>query len=135
MFINYTLFCGLIYPLILPVHFMQSIKGKVGYSFFVFVVLDGKATYQHWSLQFTFFYYATTLLSFILFASGKKYYNKKNVIFVIINVFIFFALIIASMIINFKGVAQSISLGYLFFSTAYVYIFLILLILFIIFFF
>ena len=133
--LRYALFCGLIYPLILPVHFMQSIKGKVGYSFFVFVVLDGKATYQHWSLQFTFFYYATTLLSFILFASGKKYYNKKNIIFVIINVVIFFALIIASMIINFKGVAQSISLGYLFFSTAYVYIFLILLILFIIFFF
>ena len=125
----YALFIAFIYPLILPIHFMQNINGKIGYSFFVFVVLDGKANYQHWSLQFTFIYYATTLFSFILLISGRKYYNTKNLIFVLLNSIFFLALIIVSMIINFRTVAQSISFGYLFFSTAYIFIFLALLIL------
>ena len=133
--LRYALFISLIYPLVLPIHFMQSINGKIGYSFFVFLVLDGKADYQHWSLQFTFIYYGTTLLSFILLISGKKYYNKKNWIIVLINVIFFCVLIIVSMIINFRTLAESILFGYLFFSTAYILIFLVLLILFFIFFF
>jgi len=127
--LRYALFIAFIYPLILPIHFMQNINGKIGYSFFVFVVLDGKANYQHWSLQFTFIYYATTLFSFILLISGRKYYNTKNLIFVLLNSIFFLALIIVSMIINFRTVAQSISFEYLFFSTAYIFIFLALLIL------
>ena len=133
--LRYALFISLIYPLVLPIHFMQSINGKIGYSFFVFLVLDGKADYQHWSLQFTFIYYGTTLLSFILLISGKKYYNKKNLIIVLINAIFFCVLIIVSMIINFRTLAESILFGYLFFSTAYILIFLVLLILFFIFFF
>ena len=132
--IRYALFTAFIYPLILPVHFMESIKGKIGYSFFVFVVLDGKANYEHWAVQMTFIYYATTLFPFILFSSGKKFYNKNNKIIIIINGFLCIGMWIASMIINFLTVAQSISLGFLFFSTAFVFIFIILLILFIIFF-
>ena len=132
--IRYAFFTAFIYPLILPVHFMENIKGKIGYSFFVFVVLDGKANYEHWAVQMTFIYYATTLFPFILFSSGKKFYNKNNKIIIIINCFLCIGMWIASMIINFLTVAQSISLGFLFFSTAFVFIFIILLILFIIFF-
>ena len=131
--IKYTLFAAFIYPLVLPIHFMKSIKGKVGYSFLVFFVLDEKTRYQHWALQFTFIYYLTTLFPFILFASGKKYYNKNNIIFIIINSLICIGIWIVSMLFNFVKVHESISIGYLFFSTAYIYIFVVLLILFIIF--
>ena len=133
--IRFTLFISLIYPLILPLHFMQSINGKIGYVFFIFVVLDGKAYYEHWALQLLWIYYGTTLLSFILFASGKKFYKRNNIVFIVINSIFCLLLIIGSLYINFRVVAQSLSLGYLFFSTAFIYVFLILLILFILFFF
>ena len=128
-----AIFIAFIYPLILPVHFMKSIKGKIGYSFLVFVYLDNKFNYEHWAVQFTLIYYLTTLLPFILFASGKKFYNKKNKFILIINSILFFGLIIISMYINFVIINQSISLVYLFFSTAFIFVFIILLILFIIF--
>ena len=114
---------------------MQKIEGKVGYSFLVFVVLAGKAKYEHFAVQMTFFYYIFTLYPFILFASGKKFYNKNNIIVIVINGLVSIILLIISMVINFTTVNQSISLGYLFFSTAYVYIFLTLLVLFIVLFF
>ena len=132
--LRYAIFIAFIYPLILPVHFMERIKGKIIYSFLVFIVMDNKIKYEHWALQFTFIYYATTLFPFILFASGKKFYNKNNKIIMIINGFLSILLWIISMIINFSSVGQSISFGFLFFSTAFVYIFIILLILFIIYF-
>ena len=102
--IRYALFISLIYPLILPIHFMERING-------------------------------TTLLSFVLFSSGKKFYNKSNQVYIIINCIIGILLICISLYFNFYVVAQSISLGYLFFSTAYILVFIVLLILFIIFFF
>ena len=133
--IRFALFISLIYPLILPLHFMQNINGKIGYIFFAFVVLDGKAYYEHWALQLLWIYYGTTLLSFILFASGKKFYKRNNIVFIVINSIFCLLLIIGSLYINFRVVAQSISLGYLFFSTAFIFIFVVLLIIFIIFFF
>ena len=133
--LRYAIFIAFIYPLVLPVHFMQSIQGKVFYSFFVFVVFDNKAKYEHWAVQMTFLYYATTLFPFILFASGKKFYNRNNKIIIIINSCLCLILWIVSFIINFLTVGQSISLVFLFFSTSFVYMFLILLILFIIYFF
>ena len=132
--IKFALFICFIYPLILPVHFMLNINGQICYSFFIFLVINWKAKYEHWALQMTLLYYLVTLFPFILFASGKKYYKDYKLIF-IINGLIFISLFIVSMIINFLTVGQSISLGYLFFSTAYVYIFIILLILFILYFF
>ena len=133
--LRYAIFIAFIYPLVLPIHFMQKIEGKVGYTFLVFVVLDGKVKYEHWAVQITLFYYAFTLFPFVLFESGKKFYNKNNLIYIIINSILCLALLIVSMIFNFLTVNQSLSFGYLFFSTAFVYIFIILLILFVIFFF
>ena len=132
--IRYAIFIALIYPLILPVHFMQSVEGKIGYSFFAFVVLDNKANYESWAIQMTFIYYGITLFPFILFASGKKFYNKNNKIIIIIHSVLCLIMWIGSFIINFLTVGQSLSLGYLFFSTAFVIIFIVLLILFIIYF-
>ena len=130
--IPWTIFIAFIYPLIFPIHFMKSINGKIGYSFLVFVVLDGKTRYEHWALEFTFIYYLTTLFPFILFASGKKYYNRKNIIFIVINSFICITGWTISMFFNFVKVHEGISIGYLLFSTSYIYIFIILLIIFVI---
>ena len=129
--IRFALFICFIYPLILPVHFMYKINGHICYSFFIFLVINSKVKYEHWALQMTLFYYILTLFPFILLASAKKYYKNCNSIFMI-NGILFIGLFIASMFINFLTVAQSITIRYLFFSTAYVYIFIILLILFII---
>ena len=76
--LRYAIFIAFVYPLVLPIHFMQSINGKVGYSFLVFVVLDNKVKYEHWAVQMTLLYYSTTIFPFAFFASGKKYYNKNN---------------------------------------------------------
>jgi len=128
--IPYSIFIAFIYPLILPIHFMQSIKGKVGYTFLVFVYLDKKVKYEHWAVQMTFIYYGTTLFPFILFASGKKFYNSK--IIIVMNSFLCAILWLASIIVNFVTVNESISFEYLYFSTAFVFILVILLIIFII---
>ena len=133
--LRYTIFIAFVYPLVLPVHFMQSINGKVGYSFLVFVVLDNKVKYEHWAVQMTLLYYSTTIFPFAFFASGKKYYNKNNKIIIIVNGFITIALWACSFVINFYTVNQSLYLGFLFFSTAFIFVFITLLVLFIIYFF
>ena len=133
--LRYAIFIAFVYPLVLPIHFMQSIKGKVGYSFLVFVVLDNKVKYEHWAVQMTLLYYSTTIFPFAFFASGKKYYNKNNKIIIIVNGFITIALWACSFVINFYTVNQSLYLGFLFFSTAFIFVFITLLVLFIIYFF
>ena len=130
--IRYSICIFFIYPLVLPLHFMESINGKVGYTFLVLVYIDGKVNYDHWAIQMTFVYYLATLFPFILFASGKKFYNKKNKIVIIINCLLSLALMIYSIYFNFRKVSQSISFVFLFFSTAYVYVLVLLVIIFII---
>ena len=130
--IRYSLCIFFIYPLVLPLHFMESINGKVGYTFFVFVYIDGKVNYDHWAIQMTFVYYLATLFPFILFASGKKFYNKNNIIIIIINCLLSLALMVYSIYFNFRKVSESISFAFLFFSTAYIDVLVILLIIFII---
>ena len=130
--IRYSLCIFFIYPLVLPLHFMESINGKVGYTFFVFVYIDGKVNYDHWAIQMTFVYYLATLFPFILFASGKKFYNKNNIIIIIINCLLSLALMVYSIYFNFRKVSESISFAFLFFSTAYIDVLVILFIIFII---
>ena len=133
--IRFAIFVAFIYPLVFPIHFMQGIKGKVGYVFLVFVYCDKKVHYEHWAVQMSLLYYGTTLFPFILFASGKKYYSKNTKIIIIINAILSIVLLCLSFFITFYNVNQSISFVYLFYSTAFVYVFIILLILFIIYFF
>ena len=71
--------------------------------------MDGKTKYEHWALQFTFIYYGSTLFPFILFATGKKFYGKNNIVFIVINSFLCVILWIASFVVNFVTVNQSIS--------------------------
>ena len=133
--VRYSLCIFFIYPLVLPLHFMESINGKIGYTFYVFVYIDGKVNYDHWAIQMTFVYYLATFFPFVLFASGKKFYNKNdknNIIIIIINCLLSLGLMVYSIYFNFRKVSQSISFVFLFFSTAYIYVLVILIIIFII---
>ena len=129
--LKYSIFVAFIYPLVLPIHFFSHINGIVGYSFFIFVVMGSKTTYDHWSLQMTYIYYGTIVFAYVFFASGKKYYKKNSFIVLIINSIITIILFGIAFIINFITVAQSISFVFLFFTTAFIIIWAVLLGLFI----
>lgn len=114
-----TIYFSSIYPLILPLHFFETINGKPGFILNVFVVIGYTIRYNHISLQMTYNYYLLVIYPFVVFLSGIKYYNKQKhikTINYIMTVILFF---LAS-IFNFFTMAQSLSLIFLFFSTGYI---------------
>ena len=84
--------------------------------------------YEHWALQMTFIFYVGIIFPFVFFISGKKYYEKGSIIIIRINIVTALVFFTIAFIFNFKAVCQSISLGYLFFTPAYIIIWIILLI-------
>ena len=124
--LKYGIFIAFIYPLILPIHFMQHFDGIIGYVFLVFVVTKLKVFYEHWVLQNTFVYYAAVIFPYVLFSTGKLYYKKKLIIF--INIIVCLVLSLIGFIINFITINQSISLGFLFITPGFIIINIILLI-------
>ena len=126
--LKYTIFIFFIYPLVLPIHFALNFDGVIGYSFFIFYVTKHNVIYEHWALQMTFIFYAGVIFPFVLFNSGKKYYEKKSLIIIIFNIIITLGLFMMAFFFNFKTVHQSIPLGYLFFTPAFIIIWIILVI-------
>ena len=126
--LKYSIFIAFIYPLVLPIHFMESFDGIISYSFLVFIVNKEKIMYEHWALGMTFLYYGGIILPYTLFSTGKKYYNKNSIIIKILNGFICIALFILAFFINFIAVNQSISLEFLFITPGFIIIWIILLI-------
>jgi len=126
--LKYTIFIAFMYPLILPIHFMEHFDGIISYSFFVFIVNKEKIMYEHWALGMTFLYYVGIILPYTLFSTGKKYYNKNSIIIIVLNVFLCITFFILAFVINFIAVNQSISLGFLFFTPGFIIIWIILLI-------
>ena len=70
--LKYSIFIAFIYPLVLPIHFMESFDGIISYSFLVFIVNKDKIMYEHWALGMTFLYYGGIILPYTLFSTGKK---------------------------------------------------------------
>ena len=126
--LKYAIFIAFIYPLILPNHFAKNFDGIIGYSFFVFYVTKSNVIYENWALKFTFIYYAGIIFPYVLFLSIKGYYKKSKILF-LINCLISLVLFVMAFFYNFKKVNQSISLGYLFLTPAFIIIWLVLLIL------
>jgi len=126
--IKYLIFIAFIYPLVLPIHFMESFDGIISYSFLVFIVNKEKIMYEHWALGMTFLYYGGIIWPYTLFSTGKKYYNKNSIKIIVINGFICIVFFILSFVINFIAVNQSISLGFLFITPGFIIIWIILLI-------
>ena len=125
--LKYAIFIAFIYPLILPIHFAKNFDGIIGYSFFVFYVTKSNVIYENWALKFTFIYYAGIIFPYVLFLSIKEYYKKSKILF-LINCLISLVLFVMAFFYNFKKVNQSISLGYLFLTPAFIIIWLVLLI-------
>jgi len=124
--LKYGIFIAFIYPLILPIHFMQNFDGIIGYTFLVFVVTKLKVFYEHWALQMTFVYYAAVIFPYVLFSTGKLYHKK--ILIMIINIVVCLGLTYIGYIINFKTINQSISFGFLFITPGFIIIWIILLI-------
>jgi len=124
--LKYGIFIAFIYPLILPVHFIQNFDGIIGYAFLIFVVTKKKVFYEHWALQITLIYYGVVIFPYILFFTGKLYYNKKLIM--ITNIIISLGITLIGFIINFIAINQSISFGFLFITPGFIIIWIILLI-------
>jgi len=125
--LKYSIFIAFIYPLILPIHFMQNFDGVIGYAFLVFVVTKLKVFYEHWALHITFIYYAAVIFPYVLFTSGKLYHKK--ILIMIINIVVCLGLTLIGFIVNFITLNQSISFGFLFITPGFIIIWIILLIL------
>ena len=126
--LKYAIFIAFIYPLILPIHFAKNFDGIIGYSFLVFYVTKSKVIYEHWALYLTFIYYAGIIFPYVLFLSIKGYYKKSKIIF-LISCILSLALFVMAFYFNFKLIRQSISLGFLFLTPAFIIVWLVLLIL------
>ena len=124
--LKYGIFIAFIYPLILPIHFMQNFDGVIAYTFLVFVVTKIKVMYEHWALQITCIYYVTVIFPYVLFSTGKYYHNDKFILFA--NTIISLCLSLLGFIINFIALNQSIFLGFLFITPGFIIIWIILLI-------
>ena len=117
--VKYTIFCGFIYPLILPIHFFDNIEGKIGFVFNISIVIGSSIKYEHFSLQITYIYYLTIIFPYVIFLSGINYYRQHSII-KYFNYFTTIILFLFGFFINFYSMAQSLSLKYLFFSTGYI---------------
>ena len=126
--LKYAIFIAFIYPMILPIHFSLNFDGIIGYSFLVFYVTKSNVIYEHWALHMSFFFYAGIIFPYILLISAKKYYMKKSKVIIVINSIITLGLFVMAFIINFITLNQSIPLGYLFFTPAFIIIWILLLI-------
>ena len=122
--LKYIILIGFIYPLVLPIHFSEKFDGVIGYSFFIFFVAKSKISYEHWSLLMIFVYYLGIIYPYVLFFAGKKYYAKSLKIIIFINVIVCLGSFSIALIINFRAINQSISLGYLFFTPGFIIIWL-----------
>ena len=109
----------LCYPLVLPFHFFEPIKGYIGYSFFCFYLIKGKVIYDEWSIFFNAFYFWLIISPVALFVSGFKF--KKTCFYVFHFVFVYFCFACVCFV-NFRWAGESVKLWLLFFHPCYIII-------------
>ena len=119
IYFRIILFFFLIYPLILPFHFFEAIKGYVGYSFFCFYLIKDKIIYEEWAIFFNAFYFWFILSPISITVSGFKFKQSCFYKFHFILLYLFFAGIC---IINFRFAGESVKLLLLFFHPCFVII-------------
>ena len=116
---RYSIFILSLYPIFLPNHIFNKIYGKIGFSFNVFVVIGLSIKYEHWAMQISYIYYLSIIIPNVFYLTSlgnclKK--EKNNKIIYLVNLIFSYVSLIGALIINFLPMAQSTSLGYLFFS-------------------
>ena len=67
-----------IYPLFFPLHIFNSIDGKIGFQFNVFIVLGTHIQYEHWALDITYYYYLCIIFPNLFHLTSFEQYSKKE---------------------------------------------------------
>ena len=89
--LRYSILFAFVYPLILPIHFLDKINGKFGFVYNVFIIFIGtNIRYNNSALEILFIYYSFIILPFVYFICLIKYYNSERLIYFLIYNFIAF---------------------------------------------
>ena len=119
LYFRIVLFFLLIYPLALPFHFFEPIKGYIGYSFLCFYFIKNKVLYEEWSIFFNAFYLFFIISPISITVSGFKFKQSCFYKFHFFLLYFFYAGICA---INFRFAGESVKLLLLFFHPCFVII-------------
>ena len=123
LYFRIILFFFLCYPLLLPIHFFEPIKGHTGYAVFSFFVIYKKILYDEWSIFFNSFYFWLIISPIAIIVSGLKYRQSCFYKAHFILLFLFFVLI---SFFNFRFAGESVKFWLLLFHPCFVIIPLIL---------
>ena len=107
------------YPLILPFHFFEPIKGNTGYSFLCFILIKKKLIYDEWAIFFNAMYYWLIISPIILTVSGFIFKQSCFYKFHFIYLYASFA---GSLVLNFRFAGESVKFILLFFHPCFVII-------------
>ena len=119
IYFRVILFFSLCYPLALPLHFFEPIKGHVGFTFFCFFLIKKKVFYDEWSIFFNAFYFWLIISPISTVISGLKFKRSCFYVFHFIFLYLFFAGIC---VINFRFAGESVKLWLLFFHPCFIII-------------
>ena len=119
IYFRIILFFCLIYPLALPFHFFEPIKGKTGYSFLCFYLIKNKVLYDEWSIFFNAFYFLFVISPMALIVSGFKFKKSCFYVFHFIFLYLFFG---AACAINFRFAGESVKFWLLFLHPCFIII-------------
>ena len=119
LYFRIILFFFVIYPLVLPFHFIESIKGNIGYSFLCFYFINNKILYDEWSIFFIAFYFWLIISPISITVSGFKFKQSCFYIFHFILLYLFF---IAICFVNFRFAGETVKFLLLFFHPCFVVI-------------
>ena len=117
--IRLSLFCSLIYILILPLHFFKPISGYYGFSFFIFTYLAGTFYFDEWAVNFFYFYLLVIIIPAVNFTSSLSYSNTWVYKF---NKYFMFLMLIGISIVNYRWVGESVIIPLLFINPTFVVI-------------
>ena len=119
LYFRIILFFFMIYPLVLPFHFIESIKGNIGYSFLCFYFINNKILYEVWSIFFIAFYFWLIISPISITVSGFKFKQSCFYIFHFILLYLFF---ITICFVNFRFAGETVKFLLLFFHPCFVVI-------------
>ena len=111
LYFRIILFICFCYPLILPFHFFEPMKGYIGYSFFCFYLINKTVLYDEWSLFFTTFFFVLIILPVTLVVSSFKFRKSCFFIFHFVFLYLFFGV---ACFINYRFVGESVKFELLF---------------------
>ena len=119
VYFRIILFFFVIYPLVFPFHFIESIKGNIGYSFLCFYFFNNTVLYDEWAIFFIAFYLWLIISPITITISGIKF---KQTCFYKLHFILLYLFFIAVCFITYRLVGESVNFLLLFFHPCFVVI-------------